>query len=232
VTGLPDRAATRNSLQSRAELCLDRDQEIELTRRLLHGDTIAFEPFIEHFRTKIFQYTWLMCGQREDAEEVAQETLLKIFQNFAQLHEPERVRPWIFRIAKNECLMKRRKSVFAPDHELSLDQFMPAKKDQAGQVKIEIADWSGVPDDLALQAEMKEVLGRAMGELSESYRSVILLRDLEELSTQETAQILGLSIDLVKTRLHRARLALREKLDTHLRGRPAFEEKTDEPASL
>jgi RNA polymerase sigma-70 factor, ECF subfamily len=200
---------------------LDREKEIELTRRLLRGDTTAFEPFIEHFRAKIFRYTWLMCGQREDAEEVAQETLLKIFQNFGQLHEPERVRPWIFRIAKNECLMKRRRSVFAPDRELSLDQFMPAKKDQAGQVRIEIADWSGVPDDRVLQAEMKEVLGRAIGELPESYRSVILLRDLEELSTKEAAQILGLSIDLVKTRLHRARLALREKLDTHLRGRVA-----------
>ncbi len=68
-----------------------------------------------------------MCGHREDAEEVAQETLLKVFESFDQLREPERVRPWVFRIAKNACLMKRRKSVFAPEHELSLEQFLPAR---------------------------------------------------------------------------------------------------------
>jgi RNA polymerase sigma-70 factor, ECF subfamily len=157
-----------------------------------------------------------MCGHREDAEEVEQETLFKIFQSFDQLHEPERVRSWVFRIAKNVCLMKRRKSVFAPEHELSLDQFLAVKRRHDGQVKIEIADWSGVPEDQALQSEMKEMLGRAIGELPEAYRSVILLRDLEELSTEETAQILDLSVDSVKTRLHRARLALRQKLDEHL----------------
>ena len=195
---------------------MERDAEIELARRLSAGDAGAFDRFVEHFRTKIFQYSWLMCGHREDAEEVAQETLLKIFQSFDQLHEPERVRPWVFRIAKNVCLMKRRKSVFAPEHELSLDQFLPVKRRHDGQVRIEIADWSGVPEDQALQSEMKEMLGRAINELPEAYRSVILLRDLEELSTEETAQILDLSVDSVKTRLHRARLALRQKLDEYL----------------
>src|SRR5579871_4137812 len=98
--------------------------EIELARRLAAGEPAAFEAFVAHFRTKIFQYSWLMCRDREDAEEVARETLLKIFESFDQLREPERVRPWVFRIAKNACLMKRRKSVFAPERELSLDEFM------------------------------------------------------------------------------------------------------------
>lgn len=198
---------------------LEREAEVELARKLIRGDASAFDRFVEHFRTKIFQYSWLMCGNREDAEEVAQESLLKIFQNFDQLREPERVRPWIFRIAKNACLMKRRKSVFAPEHELSLDQFMPVKTHQDGHMKLEIADWSGVPENRLLQSEMHELLGRAIGELPEAYRSVILLRDIEELSTQETAEILNVSIDLVKTRLHRARLALRQKLDEYLRAK-------------
>jgi len=191
---------------------LDRIQETELARRLIAGDEGAFDRFVEHFRSKIFHYAWMMCGQREDAEEVAQEALLRIFESFDQLREPERVRPWVFRIAKNACLMKRRKSIFAPEHELSLDQFLPAKGE-----KLEIADWSVLPEQGALDAEMKQALHRAIRELPDSYRSVVLLRDMEELSTEETAHILDLTEDNVKTRLHRARLALRQKLDESLR---------------
>lgn len=198
---------------------LDRGAEIELARQLLTGDAAAFDRFVEHFRSKIFHYTWLMCRQREDAEEVAQETLLRVFENFASLREPEGVRPWVFRIAKNECLMKRRKSVFAPERELSLDELMPAKTHENGEMKIEIADWSRLPEDEALRSEMRSVLERAIAELPESYRSVILLRDMEELSTGETAGILDVSEDNVKTRLHRARLALRQKMDEHLRAK-------------
>ncbi len=181
------------------------------------GDAQAFDRFVEHFRAKIFHYSWLMCGHREDAEEVAQDTLLKVFENFGQLREPERVRPWVFRIARNACLMKRRKSVFAPSQELSLDDFLPAMDREGGHGKLQIADWSGLPDRQILQSEMKQVLDQAIGALPENYKSVILLRDVEELSTLETAQLLDLTEDVVKTRLHRARLAVRQKLDEYLR---------------
>jgi RNA polymerase sigma-70 factor (ECF subfamily) len=196
---------------------LQRKAEIELARRLIAGDAGAFDRFVEHFRAKVFHYTWLMCGHREDAEEVAQDTLLKVFESFDQLRDPERVRAWVLRIAKNECLMKRRKSVYAPARELSLDEFLPGSADRDGNRKWEIADWSGLPDAQVLAAETKEMLERAISELPESYRSVVLLRDMEELSTQETAQILDLNEDTVKTRLHRGRLALRRKLDELLR---------------
>jgi RNA polymerase sigma-70 factor (ECF subfamily) len=196
---------------------LERETEIELARQLMTGDPVAFDRFVEHFRAKVFQYSWLMCGQREDAEEVAQETLLKVFESFHHLREPERVRPWVFRIAKNACLMKRRRSVFAPSQELSLDEFLPAMNHEGGHAKIQIADWSQLPDRQMLQSEMKEALARAIGELPEHYRSVILLRDMEEMSTLETAQILDLTEDVVKTRLHRARLAVRQELDEYLR---------------
>jgi RNA polymerase sigma-70 factor (ECF subfamily) len=197
---------------------LERDTESELARQLIAGETGAFDRFVEYFRPKIFQYSWLMCGHREDAEEVAQETLLRVFESGDQLREPAKIRSWVFRIAKNACLMKRRKSVFAPARELSLDELMPSKHQDGDQVRIEIADWSSLPDGKALQSEMRELLEKAIRELPEVYRSVILLRDMEELSTQETAHILDVSDDVVKTRLHRARLAIRQRLDEYLRG--------------
>jgi RNA polymerase sigma-70 factor (ECF subfamily) len=207
--------------QEREPEPLDREAEIELARQLLAGETGAFERFVDHFRAKIFHYSWLMCGQREDAEEVAQETLLKVFENFHQLREPERVRPWVFRVAKNACLMKRRKSVFAPAAELSLDELMPARSQRDGAVAIEIADWSRLPEDELLKSELKAVLHSAIDQLPELYKSVLLLRDLEELSTEETAQVLDIKEDAVKTRLHRARLAIRKLLDERLRAVPA-----------
>ena len=198
---------------------MDRELEIELARGLLAGEALAFERFVEHFRAKVFQYSWLMCGQREDAEEVAQETMLKTFESFHQLRDPERVRPWVFRIAKNVCLTKRRKSIFAPSpaQEISLDELMPSRDSRDGRMKLEIADWSNLPEDHVLRAEMKTALEAAIRELPEIYRSVILLRDAQELSTAEAAQILDVTEDVVKTRLHRARLAVRKHLDERLR---------------
>jgi len=196
---------------------LERDAEADLARQLVGGEPEAFDRFVEHFRTKIFHYSWLMCGHREDAEEVAQETLFQVFENFDQLREPDRVRPWVFRIAKNACLMKRRKSVFAPPQELSLDELLPAMHQDAGHARIQIADWSQLPDRQMMQSELREALTRAISELPEIYRVVILLRDVEELSTLETAQVLELTEDVVKTRLHRARLGVRRKLDDYLR---------------
>lgn len=196
---------------------MDKQHEIELANALLNGEPGAFDRFVEHFRSKIFHYSWLMCGQREDAEEVAQEALLKAFESFDQLREPERVRAWIFRVAKNACLMKRRKSVFAPARELSLDELLPASEGEGPHRQIEIADWSTLPDEELLNRELRAELHRAIRELPEIYRPVVLLRDMEGLSTEETAQILDVTADVVKTRLHRGRLAIRQKLDAYLR---------------
>ena len=196
---------------------MEKATEVQLARDLIAGKPEAFDRFVEHFRSKIFQYSWMMCGHREDAEEVSQDTLLKIFENFDQLREPERVRSWVLRIAKNFCLMKRRRSQYAPTQELSLDDYMPALDRNGDQLKLQIADWSSLPEDKVLRAELRRVLDGAIGELPDMYRVVILLRDVEELSTEETAQVLDLTSDAVKTRLHRARLAIRQKLDAYLR---------------
>jgi RNA polymerase sigma-70 factor (ECF subfamily) len=199
---------------------IQKETEIALARELLAGKLEAFDGFVEAFHTRLFQYALLVCGHREDAEEVAQETLLKVFQNFDQLREPERVRAWVFRIARNACLMKRRRSVFAPAQELSLDELMPpAAAGHGGERKLEIADWSKLPDEEVLRAELRAVLDEAIQSLPDIYKTVLLLRDVEELSTEEAAEILDVSQDVVKTRLHRARLAVRQKLDAYLRGR-------------
>ncbi|HVN04260.1 MAG TPA: sigma-70 family RNA polymerase sigma factor [Bryobacteraceae bacterium] len=194
-----------------------KEAEIQLARELIAGEPGAFDRFVEHFRAKVFQYSWLMCGHREDAEEVSQDTLFKVFESFDQLRDPEHVRAWVLRIARNFCLMKRRRSQFAPPRELSLDEFMPAADREGDGVKLQIADWSALPEDRVLQHELRGVLDKAIATLPDHYRSVMLLRDVEELSTEETAQILDLTADTVKTRLHRARLAIRQELDVYLR---------------
>lgn len=197
--------------------------EVEWARRLLEGDASAFTPFVESIQHRVFQYTWLMCGQREDAEEVAQETLLKVFENFDQLQDPARVRAWVFRIAKNFCLMKRRRSVFAPERELSLDELLPGSEDLARSAQLE--DRNEWPEERLLRAELNAELEKALRELPETYRPVVLLRDVEGLSTAETAEILDLSVDVVKQRLHRGRLALRKSLARYLGGNGEVKQK-------
>jgi RNA polymerase sigma-70 factor (ECF subfamily) len=190
--------------------------EVEHARRLLAGDSSAFTPFVESFQQRIFQYTWLMCGHREDAEEVAQDTLMKVFESFDQLRDPQHVKAWVFRIAKNYCLMKRRRSVFAPERELSLDELMPSPAEDGASQRLQVADTGELPEDRLLRGELNSRLETALRELPDNYRSVILLRDIEGLSTAEAAEVLDLSEDVVKQRLHRGRLALRKALAPYL----------------
>ena len=197
----------------------ERKSDAELAVDLLTGNEAAFTEFVKAFHARLSQYSFLMCGHHEDAEEVAQETLLKVFESIDQLRDPSRLKSWVFRIAKNECFMKRRKSVFAPKVELSLDDLKPARLGDGDSSRIEIADWTSLPDDLLLDAELQEALTRSIRELPEIYRSVVLLRDVEELTTEETAEVLEISPDAVKTRLHRGRLALRQHMDQYLRTR-------------
>jgi RNA polymerase sigma-70 factor (ECF subfamily) len=154
---------------------------------------------------------------------VAQETLLKVFENIDQLREPERVRPWVFRIAKNACLMQRRKSLFAPTQELSLDELLPASQP---------ADDAPHPEVVLLDSELRAVIDRVVAELPPIYRAVVLLRDLEELSTEDTAHILDLGTDVVKTRLHRGRAAMRQKLDCYLNNHCLEDQPSPNPSPL
>jgi RNA polymerase sigma-70 factor (ECF subfamily) len=176
-------------------------EESRLARDLLAGAPGAFDRFAARFRPKIFQYSWLMCGHRDDADEVAQETMLQVFVSLDQLRDPERVRAWVFRIAKNVCLMKGRKSIYAPARE------GPLEDAESGR------DRGPLPDGQAMAHEMKTALHNAILALPEIYRAVVILRDIEELSTEETAGLLEVPADVVKTRLHRGRLALKQKME-------------------
>ena len=202
---------------------MDKTSEAALARALMAGESHAFEQFVAYFRSKVFHYSWLMCGKPEDAEEVAQETLLRVFENLEQLREPEHVRAWVFRIAKNVCLMQRRKSIFAPSHEISTDELAPAEEPSGAELP---------PDRAYLRGELKAVLERIIAELPPIYRAVVVLREMEELSTEETAQILDLTADVVKTRLHRARQAMRLKLDCYLHNRCVEDQPAPSPAPL
>ena len=191
------------------------DAELDLAHRLMAGKPGAFDEFVNLYHGKIFRYSYAMCGQREDAEEVSQEALFKVFESLSQLRDAQHLKAWVFRIARNACLMKRRKSVFAPEKELSLDELRPNKEGD-GQ-KIEIADWSALPEDLASDAELRRALEAGVQELPDMYRAVFLLRDVEGMATVDAAEILGVTEDVVKTRLHRARLMLRKHLDRFLK---------------
>jgi RNA polymerase sigma-70 factor (ECF subfamily) len=198
---------------------VESQEEARLARALLAGEADSFDRFVEHFRGKIFRYSWLMCGSPEDADEVAQETLLKVFQSFDQLREPEHVRSWVFRIARNVCLMQRRKSVFAPTEELRVDE-------------IPLADDSEPADARLLQSELRAVIERVVVELPPIYRAVVLLRDLEGLSTEEAAQVLDIGADVVKTRLHRGRAAMRQKLDCYVHNHCLEDQPSPNPSPL
>jgi RNA polymerase sigma-70 factor, ECF subfamily len=198
-----------------------------LARALLEARPGDFERFVRVYGPKLLHLSRVLCGCREDAEEVVQETFLKVFQKIRQLREPDQFVKWLFQIAKNACLMKQRKSRFAPESELSLESLRPDRapgpespsEEIENGVKSErdpeseIADWSTVPEDLAIDSELGRIVRLAIDELPGMYRSVVLLRDVQGLTTAEAADILQVSPDTVKTRLHRARLALRNHLD-------------------
>ncbi len=183
--------------------------EVELAKRLQSGDETAFEPFAKLVWTKIFQFGMLMCRQREDAEEIAQDTVLAAYRNLDELRDPEGVRAWVFRIAKNACLMKRRRSQYEPPL-VPLDENQDAAHD--------VADDGQLPEARILLTEQMEALQTALAELPETSREVFLLRHVEGLTTGETAYALGLGEDLVRQRLRRARVAIQASLNRHANG--------------
>jgi len=180
---------------------------IQLVGDLQSGAPGAFDRFVELYRPRIFSFSYGMCGHREDAEDVAQETLLQAFRKLDTLRSPAALNTWLFRIARNACLLKHRKSKFAPERELSLEEFMPRREGEPGPP--EIPDWSRLPEEELLNAEIGEQLRRAIAGLPPKYRVVLLLRDVQQLSTAEAADVVGISEDAVKTQLHRARLGAR-----------------------
>lgn len=171
------------------------------------GDTKAFGELVEHYERKIYRLAKRITQNDEDAEDVLQETFLKAYEHLDGFKGDSKFYTWIVRIGVNEALMKLRKR--KGDRFVSLDEPIETGEEE---VKREVAVWEGNPEQQYSQEELQRILDEAIETLKPDFRTVFMLRDIEELSTEETAQALGISVPAVKSRLLRARLALREKL--------------------
>jgi RNA polymerase sigma-70 factor (ECF subfamily) len=190
------------------------DTDRALAEALIAGRPEAFEPFVGRFGPLILNFGRRMCGQRDDAEDVLQDTLLKAYLSLKDLREPAALKSWVYRVAANSCLRMRRHGRYEPEQEISLDDVLPAPGEGDGPP--EIPDWSDVPLDRLLQGELKQKLEQAILDLPKDFRVVLVLRDQEGFSTLETAGILGITETLAKVRLHRARLAVRKAMEGYL----------------
>jgi RNA polymerase sigma-70 factor (ECF subfamily) len=179
--------------------------EQEIIARAKDGDRKALSELVMLYSNRIYNLALRILRNREDAEDVLQETFLAVVEKLHTFNEKSSFFTWIYRIATNASLMKIRKKrhtfIELPDH----PDFS----------KPEVADWSQNPVREIQNKELKKILDRAIGELSEIYRSVFVLRDIEQLPIKETAKILDISEENVKIRLRRARLFLREKLSVY-----------------
>lgn len=186
--------------------------ESMLVERTREGDTKAFSALVRRYESKIFRLAQHITQNREDAEDVLQETFLKAYEHIHQFQGNSKFYTWIVRIAVNQALMKLRKR--KSDRTVSLDEGIDTGEDTVAR---EIAAWDEDPEERYSREELNEILTSAIDSLAAPYRAVFVLRDLEELSTEETAQALSLSIPAVKSRLLRARLQLRDKLTRYFK---------------
>jgi RNA polymerase sigma-70 factor, ECF subfamily len=181
--------------------------EGELVSRAQSGDNEAFAELVGRYQNKIYRLARNITQSNEDAEDVLQETFLKAFSHLDSFQRNSKFYTWIVRIAVNESLMKLRKR--KSDRTVPLDEPLDTGEESVAR---EIAVWEDNPEQRYSREEMQEILDEAVESLKPDFRTVFTLRDIEELSTEETAEALDISIPAVKSRLLRARLALREKL--------------------
>ncbi len=189
------------------ELSEEARAELELVNRARKGDAAAFGSLIRPYESRIFRLAMSITQNREDAEDVLQEAFLKAYEHLEQFQGNSKFYTWIVRIAVNQALMKLRKR--KSDRSVSLDEQIDTGEDT---VIREIAAWDPDPEQRFSQDEMRAILTEAIDELAPIYRTVFTLRDVEGLSTEETAESLDLSVPAVKSRLLRARLQLRDRL--------------------
>jgi RNA polymerase sigma-70 factor (ECF subfamily) len=182
----------------------------ELLSRIRADAPGAFDEFVARFGGRIYAFGMKFCGEREDAKDVLQDTLLQAYRSLRKLEHAEAMTSWLYRVAANACLTKRRKGKFEPEREISLEELLPG---QGQDARVQIPDPAALPHDDAVRAETKRRVQKAIGDLPPAYRIVLVMRDMEQLSTQEVAGALSLEISAVKMRLHRARLMLRKNLE-------------------
>jgi len=185
--------------------------EADVVARAKTRSETAFEQLVEHYQRRAFRLAWKITRNHEDAEDVLQNAFVKAFQNLPDFRGDSRFYTWLVRITINEALMnlRRRRS-----NEVSMDESQQAADTT---VPLEIKDQAANPEKRYLQHEVQRILAATINELEPSYQAVVQLRDVEGLSTEQTAQALDLTSSAVKTRLQRARMKLRESLNGYFR---------------
>jgi len=189
------------------------DDEAAIVARARLGDAKAFSELLRRYEGKIFRLALHITQNREDAEDVLQEAFLKAYEHLDQFQGQSKFYTWIVRIAVNQALMKLRKR--------KSDETIDTGEDTVAR---EIAAWDENPEQRYSREELNQILSSAVDDLAPIYRAVFVLRDVDELSTEETAEALNLSVPAVKSRLLRARLQLRDKLTRQFKrkGEDAF----------
>ena len=174
------------------------------------GDVRSLEDLLERHQAQVYRFGMKMCRDPEDAKDVLQDTLLAMARNIRDFRGASSISTWLYTIARSFCIKKRRRSKFAPDRERSLDTDVAPEAAR-------LADPAMSPDEALAGKEVEQALGQAIGALEPMYREVLLLRDVEGLTALEVAEVLGVSVQAVKSRLHRARLSVRAHLAPLLR---------------
>ena len=158
-----------------------------------------------------YRFSLLVCGRPDDADDAMQEALLKTYRYAARIREPEAFRAWLYRTVRNACLIHRRKRTHEPEYFVPLDD--GAGDGDGRERQVDAVDPAHGPEEQAITASLRSRLARSLAAVPRPYRVVVVLREIEGLSTREVADVLGISEANVKTRLHRARLLLREQLE-------------------
>ncbi len=186
------------------------DQDLALVHACKNGDAAAFEQLVKRYDSKLFRIAQHITHNREDAQDAVQEAFLKAFRKLTQFRENSQFSTWLTRITVNESLMKLRKQRFS--REVSIDEDFQTEGHTAA---FELADWAPNPEELYRGFELRNILRSELQELQPSLRVVFVLRDVEGLSAEQTAEVLELTQVAVKARLWRARLRLRERLSEY-----------------
>jgi RNA polymerase sigma-70 factor (ECF subfamily) len=184
--------------------------EAVLIQRILAGEKDLFHDLIRTYERRFFLQAYSILRNQDDAEETVQQAMVKILFNLAQLTETNRFKQWALRVVENEAKMywrRQRQHLYE-----SIDQGSAGTCDEWPYTPKQFADWRDSPSDALDRSEVRATVDKALGELPDIYREVFVLRDMQHLDVAETVEVLGIGESAVKTRLHRARLMLRESL--------------------
>lgn len=198
----------RTGATGEASPLMENAKECLLIEKIRSGERELFHDLIRTYERRAFLIAYAILRSNEDAEDVVQQAMLKVFLNLGQLADPEKFPQWAMRIVENDARMCKRKR-----HQELYESLDSSGNDgEASFRPRQFADWREVPSEIFEQSETRKAILDALDGLPEIYREIFVMRDVEHLNVAETAEVLGISIPVVKTRLHRARLLMREAL--------------------